>query len=116
MRPLSPAEVGRFLEAARGDEHEALFVLAVSSGMRQGELLALRAGRRWIWRPERCACSGRCPTPRTARFSRPPRPPRAADASSSPVPPSRPSDATGRPRTPTGSGWARCGKIKTSSS
>lgn len=42
MRPLSPTEVGRFLEAARGDEHEAIFVLAVSSGMRQGELLALR--------------------------------------------------------------------------
>ena len=42
MRPLSSAEVGRFLEAARGDEHEAIFVLAVSSGLRQGELLALR--------------------------------------------------------------------------
>lgn len=28
MRPLSPAEVERFLKAARGDEHKALFVLA----------------------------------------------------------------------------------------
>jgi integrase len=42
MRPLSPAEARRFLDAARGERLEALYVLAVTTGMRQGELLALR--------------------------------------------------------------------------
>jgi integrase len=42
MRPLSPAEARRLLDAARGDRFEALYVLAVATGMRQGELLALR--------------------------------------------------------------------------
>jgi len=32
----------RFLEAARGERLEALLVLAVTTGMRRGELLALR--------------------------------------------------------------------------
>ena len=31
-----------FLEAVRGDRLEALYVLAISTGMRQGELLGLR--------------------------------------------------------------------------
>jgi integrase len=34
--------VRRFLEASRGTRFEALFVLAVTSGMREGELLGLR--------------------------------------------------------------------------
>jgi integrase len=42
MRVYSAEEVRRFLEAARGHRLEALFVLAVTTGMRQGELLALR--------------------------------------------------------------------------
>ncbi|HUH03805.1 MAG TPA: site-specific integrase, partial [Kofleriaceae bacterium] len=42
MRPLRPAEARRFLAAAEGHPLEALFVLAVTTGMRQGELLALR--------------------------------------------------------------------------
>lgn len=42
MRPLSPAEARRFLHAARGERLEALYVLAVTTGMRQGELLALK--------------------------------------------------------------------------
>lgn len=42
MRPLSPAEVEQFLTAASGDRLEALYVLAVTTGMREGELLALR--------------------------------------------------------------------------
>ena len=42
MRPLSAEETRRFLEAARGDRLEALYVLAVTTGMRQGELLALK--------------------------------------------------------------------------
>ncbi len=42
MRPLSPAEARKFLDAAHGDRLEALYVLAVTTGMRQGELLALK--------------------------------------------------------------------------
>ena len=42
MRPLSPEQARRLLEAARGDRLEALYVLAVHCGLRQGELLGLR--------------------------------------------------------------------------
>jgi integrase len=42
MRPLSPSEARAFLDVARGERFEALYVLAVTTGMRQGELLALR--------------------------------------------------------------------------
>lgn len=41
---FSVAEVKRFLEAARGDRLEALYVLAVTCGLRQGELLGLKWG------------------------------------------------------------------------
>jgi integrase len=42
MCPLSPVEARKLLEAAQGDRLEALYVLAVHTGMRQGELLALK--------------------------------------------------------------------------
>ena len=42
MRTLSAEEARRLLEAARGDRLEALYVLALTTGMRQGELLALK--------------------------------------------------------------------------
>ena len=42
MRPLSPEEARGLLEAASGDRLETLYVLAVSTGMREGELLGLR--------------------------------------------------------------------------
>ncbi len=42
MRPLSPAEARRLLDTASGDRLEALYILAVTAGMRQGELLALK--------------------------------------------------------------------------
>ncbi len=42
MRVLTPEEAGRFLEAARGERLEALWVLALTTGMRKGELLGLR--------------------------------------------------------------------------
>jgi integrase len=42
VTPLSPEQARAFLEAARGDRLEALYVVAVHTGMRQGELLALR--------------------------------------------------------------------------
>ena len=41
MRPLSPIQARTLLQAASGNRLEALYVLAVSTGMRQGELLAL---------------------------------------------------------------------------
>jgi integrase len=42
MATLSPEQAKAFLEAAQGDRLEALYVLALTTGMRQGELLALR--------------------------------------------------------------------------
>jgi integrase len=40
--PLDPDEARRLIEAACGDRLEALYVLALNTGMRQGELLALK--------------------------------------------------------------------------
>lgn len=40
-RALTTAEVGRFLEACRGDRLEAVFVVALGTGLRQGEILGL---------------------------------------------------------------------------
>lgn len=40
-RALSAAEAKRLLDAARDDRLEALYLLAVTTGMRQGELLGL---------------------------------------------------------------------------
>ena len=42
MRSLAPDQARAFLAAAAGDHLEALYVLAVTTGMRQGELLGLR--------------------------------------------------------------------------
>jgi integrase len=42
IRPLTGEESRRLLEAVRGKRLEALCVLALSTGMRQGELLALK--------------------------------------------------------------------------
>jgi integrase len=41
MRPLSPIQARTVLQAASGNRLEALYVLAVTTGMRQGELLGL---------------------------------------------------------------------------
>jgi integrase len=42
MRTLSPEEARAFLDAASDDRLEALYVLAVTTGLRQGELFRLR--------------------------------------------------------------------------
>jgi integrase len=42
MQPLSRDQVRTFLDTVEGDRMEALYVLAVTSGLRQGELLALK--------------------------------------------------------------------------
>ncbi|MBX6770850.1 MAG: site-specific integrase [Chloroflexi bacterium] len=44
MQPLTVEQVKRFLEAARDDRLHALYVLAVTTGLRIGELLALQWG------------------------------------------------------------------------
>lgn len=42
LRTLNAEEAQRLLEAAKGDRLEALLVLALTTGMRQGELLGLQ--------------------------------------------------------------------------
>ena len=42
IRPLSEEQVKRLLQAAEGDKLQALYVLAVHTGMRSGELLGLK--------------------------------------------------------------------------
>lgn len=42
MLTLSPEQARTFLGAVQGERYEALFVLALTAGMRQGELLGLR--------------------------------------------------------------------------
>ena len=42
INPLSEEQVKRLLEAAQGDKLQALYVLAVHTGMRSGELLGLK--------------------------------------------------------------------------
>jgi integrase len=42
MHPLSAAEARKLLATARGDRLEALYKVAIQTGMRQGELLALK--------------------------------------------------------------------------
>lgn len=42
MQALSPEDARKFLDTARGDRLEALYVIALTTGMRQGELLGLR--------------------------------------------------------------------------
>jgi integrase len=42
IRPLNSVQCCAFLEASRGERLEALYVLAVHCGLREGELLALR--------------------------------------------------------------------------
>jgi integrase len=44
MQPLDAEQARALLEAARGDRLEALYVLAVHTGMRRGELLGLKWG------------------------------------------------------------------------
>ena len=41
VRPLDPAQARAFLAAIRGDRHEALYLVALGVGLRQGELLGL---------------------------------------------------------------------------
>jgi integrase len=42
IKPLTSKQAKMFLKAVRGDQLEALYVLAITAGLRQGELLGLR--------------------------------------------------------------------------
>jgi integrase len=42
IKALSPQEAKRLLESAKGERFEALYVLAITAGLREGELLGLR--------------------------------------------------------------------------
>lgn len=42
IRPLSAADAGKLLVAARGDRLEALYTIALATGMREGELFGLQ--------------------------------------------------------------------------
>jgi integrase len=42
LRPLTAEQVRRLFDAAKGDRLEALYVLAITTGLRQGELLGLK--------------------------------------------------------------------------
>ena len=42
MRPFSEDEARTFLDATRGAPFEALYVLALTTGLRRGELLELK--------------------------------------------------------------------------
>jgi integrase len=71
---LTSEETKRLLRAARGDKFETLYVLAVTTSMRQGELLGLKWDdvdldegtlrvRRTLW-------EGKTTLPKTAKASR----------------------------------------------
>jgi integrase len=42
IQPLAPEQARALLEAARGDRLEAIYVLAITAGLREGELLGLK--------------------------------------------------------------------------
>ncbi len=79
MKPLSPTQARDLLEAARGERLEALYALAVTTGMRQGEILGLKwedvdleAGTLQVRRTLSTAMGGgvRFGPPKTARSRR----------------------------------------------
>lgn len=74
IRTLTPEETRRLLKAARGERYEALYVLAMTTGMRQGELLGLK----WddvdlvegVLRVNRTLWNGETTSPKTASANR----------------------------------------------
>jgi integrase len=74
MHPLTPEQARRFLDAARGERLEALYIVAVHVGLRPGELLALRWEDvdldRGILHVRRALSNGEFTTPKTKRSRR----------------------------------------------
>jgi integrase len=79
IRPLDREQVRALFEAAKGDRLEALYVAAVTAGLRRGELQG-PDGKTWISTREHYRCAARSPSRRAATSSRPPR--AARDATS----------------------------------
>ena len=42
MHPLTPKQARLFLDVAKGDRHHALYIVAITTALREGELLGLR--------------------------------------------------------------------------
>ena len=74
IRPLSVQQVKALLRAVRGDKLEALYVLAVTTGLRQGELIGLKWGdldlNAGVLRVRRTVFVGAINPPKTARSNR----------------------------------------------
>ncbi len=74
IRPLCPEQARMLLEAARDDRLEALYVLAIHCGLRQGELLGLKWEdvdlERGILQVRRTLSNGVFTTPKTAKSRR----------------------------------------------
>ncbi|CAA9450535.1 MAG: Integrase [uncultured Rubrobacteraceae bacterium] len=74
IRPLAAGQVKKLLVAARGDKLEGLYVLAVTTGLRQGELLGLKWGdldlRVGKLRVRRTVFEGVVNPPKTAKSNR----------------------------------------------
>ncbi len=74
IKPLDEEQVRKLLEAVEGDKFEALYVLAITTGMRSGELLGLK----WedvdfqaeILRVNRTVFNGRVDAPKTSKSRR----------------------------------------------
>lgn len=74
VKPLTREEVKRLLDAARGDRFEALYVLAVTCGLRRGELLGLRYEdidlKRGTLQVRRSVSKGKTNLPKTSKSRR----------------------------------------------
>jgi integrase len=74
MHPLAPEQARKFLQAARGERLEALYVVAVHAGLRPGEILALGWEDvdldRGVLHVRRSLSDGEFTTPKTKRSRR----------------------------------------------
>lgn len=85
MVALTEEQGRQLLQAVEGDRFEVLYVLALTTGMREGELL-VSAGRTSIWIGGRCKCGRMSRRPPDAISSPRRRPPIPAAISRSPAP------------------------------
>lgn len=74
VKPLTREEVKRLLDVARGDRFECLYVLAVTCGLRRGELLGLRYEdidlKRSTLQVRRSVSKGKVNLPKTSKSRR----------------------------------------------